>query len=131
MRYEQQFNFLGWAKTSMSLRVWKVTKHTRHRPMPLFLVNFVKIVPRYLLFYLEKDGRGICQPMFEKILPNIKSFNVTDAALIQSLFGYRLNPVFLSVSIRNELMPKMRGKFCSNASGEWALFTTFENSQLH
>jgi hypothetical protein len=90
--------------------------------------SFTTTVPRYLLISFGGRRRTICQPIFERIIPNTESDTNADGTLIKSLFGNRQNPAFVSISTTNKSMPRMRGKFCSTASSGWILFTTFDES---
>jgi hypothetical protein len=107
-------------------------KHPRDWPNPSLFFLFSTAVPHYLLFSFDQSGSKRCKPIFQRILPNINSFNSTDDALLESLFSYEEPSEYFSSSVRSlaKEMPKMRGKLCSNASSEWILFTTFENSNI-
>lgn len=93
--------------------------------------SFTTTVPRYLLLSVGGRAHPMCRAIFERILPTTESDNFTDADLIKSLFGNQQNSAFVSISTTDKSMSTMRGKFCSTASREWLLFTTFDDGNPH
>jgi hypothetical protein len=72
-----------------------------------------------------------CKQIFSNIIPNIARPDSIDIDLIQSLFGTRFNPVYLTHSDTNETIPIMQGKLCSNVFNEWILLTILEKGIIY
>ena len=108
------------------------SKHTRDRSYQPILCCFSQIVPQYLLFSLKAIAGKRCKPMFQSIIPILGITTETNDALIEFLFEYTERCEYSAGSFADptKKMPKMRGKFCLNASYEWLLFTTLENSKV-
>jgi len=75
---------------------------------------------------INDDRQPICKQIFETIIPNIVRHNITDKDLVQTLFEKNFNPAYLTHSDKNETIPNMQGKLCSNTSNEWILLTILE-----
>jgi hypothetical protein len=79
---------------------------------------------------VDDNSQTKCEQIFESIIPHIVRHNITDKELVQSLFGARFNPVYLTHSDANKTTPIMQGKLCSNTSNEWIWFTFLEEGRI-
>ncbi len=83
-----------------------------------------------MLLDIDNNSRPICKQIFQNIIPHIVRNNITDKDLVQSLFGNKFNPVYLTNSDSNETMPIMQVELCSNISNEWISFTILEKGDI-
>jgi hypothetical protein len=76
------------------------------------------------------NSKPECKQIFENVIPNIARHKITDKNLVQSLFGNKIHPAYVTHSDTSETIIMMQAKLCSNNSNEWILFTILEKGDI-
>jgi hypothetical protein len=80
---------------------------------------------------INNNRQATCKQIFENVVPNIKQFNITDKELVRLFLGKNFNPAYIAYRDSNETIPMMHGKFCSNTSNQWILFTVLQEGIIN
>ena len=80
-------------------------------------------VPQYLVLDVDHNNRSICRSIVESVLPYTVRHISSDKDLVQSLFGNKFNPTYLTHVGSDETTPIRQGRLCSNTSNQWISLT--------
>ena len=67
----------------------------------------------------------MCEPVYEGLIPDLKSFNVSNKAFVQTFLGKGLNLSQVAYTKTDVRMPNMPGEYCSNTTHQWILLTIY------